>query len=344
MNRHHAAIVLLTAAAVVLVVFFLFLLLFRVRDVEIVGNYHYTDDQIKEMMLKGPLSGNTVLISLTNKNKKVEGADFIDTVSVDMTGRNSIRIQVNEKQLIGYVSYSGAFWYFDADGRVLVRSDNPEKDSSAAAEAGSLASENETSVSGADSTSSASGASDASAGSFAETVTTESVMTAAQTSSDQSVGTGTVTPQEVTQDSESDQVVLQPDVVQDTSEESSGSGVEKSTKAEKDYIPYVEGLQFDEAAVGDILPVADASVFKTVASLKNIINKNDIQPDRVIFAEDGTLTLVYGQASVLLGKDVHLEAKLEELTGILPKMSGLSGTLHLENFDGSQNRIIFDKS
>ena len=317
LNRHTASIVLWTAAAVLLVLLFLFLLLFRVRNIEVVGNYHYTDAQVEEMLMKGPFSKNTVILSLLNKHKKIEGADFIDSVTVDMTGINSVRIQVNEKELIGYVSYQNAYWYFDADGKVLVRSDTPEN-SVASSEA-----------SPADSTS--------------ETVS-EVIPQTAQAASEESTGSGTVTPQEVAEDS-GGQVVLEPEVVQDDeSAASSGSGVEAPKEADRDYIPFIEGLVFSEAAVGETLPVADPGVFKTIGSLKNIVNKNNIPPDRVAFAEDGTLSLVYGQASVLLGADENLEAKLEELTGILPKMTDLSGTLHLENFDGTQDRVIFDKS
>ncbi|MCI1721551.1 MAG: FtsQ-type POTRA domain-containing protein [Lachnospiraceae bacterium] len=408
LNRHTASIVLWTAAAVLLVLLFLFLLLFRVRNIEVVGNYHYTDAQVEEMLMKGPFSKNTVILSLLNKHKKIEGADFIDSVTVDMTGINSVRIQVNEKELIGYVSYQNAYWYFDADGKVLVRSDTPENSgTSSGAQSGtsdSVSSVTSSGASGSESSVTSSGASDSSssvtssgasdpassvtpsgasgsessvtssaasdpassgtssedasgnsadssaadsgvtpADNTAETVS-EVIPQTAQAASEESTGSGTVTPQEVTQDS-GGQVVLEPEVVQDDeSTASSGSGVEAPKEADRDYIPLIEGLVFSEAAVGETLPVADPGVFKTIASLKNIVNKNNIPPDRVIFAEDGTLSLVYGQASVLLGADENLEAKLEELTGILPKMTDLSGTLHLENFDGTQDRVIFDKS
>ena len=84
-------------------------------------------------------------------------------------------------------------------------------------------------------------------------------------------------------------------------------------------------------------------MFSMLSSLKNIVNKNNIIPDAVMFDENGNLLLTYGEAQVNLGSGSYLEARLEELTGILPSLSGLSGILHLENYDGSQNRLIFDK-
>ena len=358
----------LSIAAVLLVLFFMFLILFRVNTVEITGNYHYTDKQIEQYVLKGPLSNNTVLLSLMHKHTKIQEADFIDSVAVDMTGMNSVRIQVSEKKLIGYVSYDNAYWYFDQDGCVLVRSDTPEGGDSAAA--ASDASGTDTS----DTASSDASFPAASVSSEAESVTSisgNSVMTApSDLSSDSSTVTGSdaasyesasviapqetdsegtvvLTPQEVTTDSKDD---VSSDSNNDESyasnskktDASSGSGVKKAETSKTDYIPLVDGLHFTEATVGEILPVPDTGVFAMIESVKNIVKNQDEKPDLVTFADDGTLSLTYGDAVVMLGGDDHLETKLNQLTGILPKLEGMSGTLHLENYDGTQNRIIFE--
>ena len=55
------AVVLIVAAAV-------FFGLFYVTDVEVVGNTRYSAAQISEMTLKGPVSYNSVLMSVLNKS------------------------------------------------------------------------------------------------------------------------------------------------------------------------------------------------------------------------------------------------------------------------------------
>ena len=50
-----------------------------------------------------------------------------------------------------------------------------------------------------------------------------------------------------------------------------------------------------------------------------------------------------GRVTVLLGKDIYMEEKLSELKDLLPNLDGLSGTLHLEEYDSTKDSIIFTK-
>ena len=257
------AITLFTILALVIMAFFALLILFRVKKVEVTGNVHETDREVREMIMVGPMSNNTLLLSLFKHHPEAVDMPFIDRISLEYTGRNSVRIRVSEKSVIGYVAFEEAYWYFNEDGIVEVQS-----------------------------------------------LTSEPV---------HSTDTGEVSAEEV--DERSD-----------------------DTPRDEYIIPFIEGLTVTDAAVGSVLPVSDPSVFSTIASITGMINKNGIRPDRVTIQEDGTWTMTCGTIRVLLGKDEHLEDKIEELAGILPEAAGLSGTLHLENFDGTQNRIIFDKA
>ena len=257
------AITIFTILALVIMVFFAMLFLFRVKKVEVTGNVHESDREIRDTIMVGPMSNNTLLLSLFKRNPEFGDNPFIDRVTLEYTGRNSVRIRVSEKSVIGYVAFEEAYWYFNEDGIVEVQSLTAEPAHSA-----------------------------------------------------------------------------------DTDEVSAEEVDERSDDTPRDeyIIPYIEGLTVTDAAVGSVLPVSDPSVFSTIASITGMINKNGIWPDRVTIEEDGTWTMTCGTIKVLLGKDEHLEDKIEELAGILPQAGGLSGTLHLENFDGTQNRIIFDKA
>ena len=257
------AITIFTILAFLIMAFFALLILFRVKKVEVTGNVHYTDREIRDMIMVGPMSNNTLLLSLFNRHPKTEGADFIDHVSVEYLGRNTLRIRVSEKSTVGYLAFENAYWYFDENGIVKVRTTVPE-----------------------------------------------------------------ARPQ-----AEGDE--LQAEEVDSRSDDS---------PRDVYIIPYIEGVMISDAQVGSVLAVADPSVFSTITSITGMINKNGIRPDRVALMDDNTWTMTCGTITVLLGKDEYLEEKIEELTGILPEAEGLSGVLHLENFDGTQNRIIFDKA
>ena len=64
------------------------------------------------------------------------------------------------------------------------------------------------------------------------------------------------------------------------------------------------------------------------------------------FNEDSEVTLYYEKIRILLGEDRETEEKISRAAAILPELSGKSGELHLEEYNGSTENIIFseDKS
>lgn len=108
-------------------------------------------------------------------------------------------------------------------------------------------------------------------------------------------------------------------------------------------VPLITGLNYESVAVGEILPVEDPSVFNTILALTRMIDKYEIQPDSVEFAGNQSMTLNYGQVRISLGTDSYLEEKMTRVAAILPKLSGMSGVLHLEDFTDDTQNIIFDQ-
>lgn len=92
---------------------------FKVTDVEVVGNEHYTQEEIKSMILKDGMSSNSLFLSLKYKNKEIADIPFIESMSVEVTAPNAIQIMVYEKALAGCVKYLGNFIYFDREGLVV---------------------------------------------------------------------------------------------------------------------------------------------------------------------------------------------------------------------------------
>ncbi len=133
-----------------------------------------------------------------------------------------------------------------------------------------------------------------------------------------------------------------------------GSGETENDSAQKtweidtsakggNYLPVVRGLVFSEAVVGYPLPVQYDRVFSSIAVLKSFVDRSGYVPDDVVFDQEGNLTVTYGGVQVNLGKGDNIESRVAAIGKTLPSIAGLSGILHLENYDGTQNRFIFSK-
>lgn len=114
--------IIMSVAVVLLVAFaaLAFLLLhYRVTNVEVIGNNHYSEQEIKDMVLKGNALDNSLLLSVKYRNKSIRDIPFIESMDVEVIGADSIRIMVYEKSLAGCVTYLGNYMYFDREGIVV---------------------------------------------------------------------------------------------------------------------------------------------------------------------------------------------------------------------------------
>lgn len=114
-----ASIAIVCLAAIALVVVFVF----RVQNISVEGNMHYTSEEIEAMVLTDRLSYNSLYLSLKYRNKEIRDIPFIETMSVRVDSPDSITIRVYEKSVAGYVEYMGRYMYFDRDGIVVESSE-----------------------------------------------------------------------------------------------------------------------------------------------------------------------------------------------------------------------------
>ena len=92
---------------------------YTVSTVYVEGNVHYTEDEIKDIVMSGFLGDNSLYLSLKYRNKGIEGVPFVDTMDVKVLAPDTIRIIVYEKVLTGYVRFMDTYMYFDKDGYVV---------------------------------------------------------------------------------------------------------------------------------------------------------------------------------------------------------------------------------
>lgn len=90
-----------------------------VRTVYVEGNVHYTQEEIRNMVMSGPFGNNSLYLSLKYKNKQMDEIPFLDAMDVAILTPDTIKITVYEKALAGYVKFIDTYVYFDKDGYVV---------------------------------------------------------------------------------------------------------------------------------------------------------------------------------------------------------------------------------
>jgi cell division protein FtsQ len=111
-----------------------------------------------------------------------------------------------------------------------------------------------------------------------------------------------------------------------------GTVVESSSEVYEG-VPQIAGLSFDYMVLYKTLPVKDSSVFTQILNLTQMVAKYHLDVDKIYFDSSMNATLYLGKIRVVLGDKTSMEDKIAELSGMIPEMEGLSGTLHLENYD-----------
>ncbi len=96
---------------------------YTVTTVYVEGNVHYTNEEVMGMVMKGYYGNNSLLLSLKYRDRSVEGIPFVEKMDVSVLDPHTIRIEVYEKALAGYVEYLEKCMYFDKDGIVVESSD-----------------------------------------------------------------------------------------------------------------------------------------------------------------------------------------------------------------------------
>ena len=216
-----------TGILVAVIIFFSY---YKVDSVEIRGTSHYTDEEVKNMVLRGPMASNSVLAPLLYSTTNTEDIAYVDAFKVTQLNRNTICISVKEKKAVGCIRYLDSYIYFDRNGIFVEGSQNRD-----------------------------------------ETV------------------------------------------------------------------PYFDGIQVNSIVMDEKLDIRGDTVLNTAVALSTIFQKNDMIPDHIQFDSSYSISLIYGDVTVQLGKDVDLEEKMNRVIAILPQIQGKKGILHMESVATDSN-------
>ena len=96
---------------------------YTVTTLYVEGNIHYSEEEIIDMVMEGQFGSNSLFLAFKYKDKSVEGVPFVEKMDVSVLDPHTIKIEVYEKALAGYVEYLEKCVYFDKDGIVTEISD-----------------------------------------------------------------------------------------------------------------------------------------------------------------------------------------------------------------------------
>lgn len=92
---------------------------FRIDTIQVTGNIHYTDEEMKQIVLDHDYIDNSLLLYLRRKKEPISEIPFIEKLDIEYISRHVITITVYEKSIAGCIEYMNRYVYFDKDGIVL---------------------------------------------------------------------------------------------------------------------------------------------------------------------------------------------------------------------------------
>lgn len=230
MNKHTKKTVGCLVGAVILTAVIAFFSYYHVSTVEVRGTTHYTDEEIKKMVLRGPLASNSVLAPLVYSTTNTDDIAFVDGFKVTQLSRSAICISVKEKKPVGCIRYLDSYIYFDRTGTFV-----------------------------------------------------------------------------------------------------------EGSQTREETVPYFDGIQVESVIMDEKLDIKGDTVLNTAVALSTIFQKNEMIPDHIVFDESYSISLIYDEITVQLGKDENLEEKMNRVLAILPHISGKKGILHMESVSSDSN-------
>lgn len=104
---------------ILLIGFILLMTCFKIDEIEVTGAVHYTEKEIKDIVLSDGYIDNSVLLMLKNKIRPIKEIPFIAKIDIEYNGAHKVIVTVYEKAMAGCIEYMDQYIYFDKDGYVL---------------------------------------------------------------------------------------------------------------------------------------------------------------------------------------------------------------------------------
>ncbi len=119
-----------------------------------------------------------------------------------------------------------------------------------------------------------------------------------------------------------------------------GTVVESSDERLTD-IPEIVGLKFDSITLYQKLPLEDNSIFARVLNTTQLLQKYDLQADKIYFDDNGKMSIYFGNIRVSVGGEDYMDEKISNISRILPSLADKKGTLEMAQYTPDTKYITF---
>lgn len=116
-----------------------------------------------------------------------------------------------------------------------------------------------------------------------------------------------------------------------------GTVVLKSTEV-RENVPFIQDLEVEEVTLYKTLKCKDEKLLKAVLDVTKELQNYELTPDKITCTDSG-VCLYFENICVSLGKKITSD-KIAQIAPILAKLSGQTGTLHLEHYEDEGNGTI----
>ena len=96
---------------------------YNITTIYVEGSIHYTNEEVIAMVMNGGYTNNSLLLSFRYRDKSISGVPFVEKMDVSVLDPHTVKIDVYEKALAGYVEYLDRYMYFDREGIIVESSD-----------------------------------------------------------------------------------------------------------------------------------------------------------------------------------------------------------------------------
>lgn len=104
-----------------------FLFAFRVKEVQVTGNKYCDADAVKNAVMENVFFENSLLALRKSKNGGIDLPPMAESIQVSLQAPWSVKAEVRENEMVGYISQEGSYICFDSDGYVLAESQKLHK-------------------------------------------------------------------------------------------------------------------------------------------------------------------------------------------------------------------------
>ena len=116
---NYKRVVVIASIAVVIIILSTVMSFTMIKTTIIDEGANYTKDEIKEMVMDSMLDHNSIYLFLKYRYSEQKKIPFIEYIDVSWVDKNTVKIKVYDKKIIGCTSYMNQFIYFDKDGLVV---------------------------------------------------------------------------------------------------------------------------------------------------------------------------------------------------------------------------------